>query len=271
MVGLLQLPSQLEQRLRAMTRLRTIGYRSALCGGLAAVVAVSAAFVAPVPSLQLPDNIGTEPAAATRMGAIDAARIGRMGDTVPKQPRRADSLTAAERDSLAVLVSEKEARTAAVRTARARVDSTQTELYKRRFELDVAKGRVSAGGANSARVESAYVARRGASPSTANSNMTYFDYQVEKPAQTAPNSPSPTYPASLRSKGIEGEVGVEFVVDKTGSVESGSAHVVKSTNPLFTSAVLDVLPQMRFVPAEIGGVRVRQLVHQPFTFVTTHK
>ncbi|MFI5240084.1 MAG: M56 family metallopeptidase, partial [Gemmatimonadales bacterium] len=53
MVSLLRLPSELEGRLRAMSRAKTLGYRSTLCGAVVALVAVSAAFVAPVPSLSV--------------------------------------------------------------------------------------------------------------------------------------------------------------------------------------------------------------------------
>ena len=35
---------------------------------------------------------------------------------------------------------------------------------------------------------------------------------------------------------------------------------------LFTQAVKNALPNMRFYPAEVGGKKVKQLVQQPFTF-----
>ncbi len=46
----------------------------------------------------------------------------------------------------------------------------------------------------------------------------------------------------------------------------GSYKVLKTTHELFGSAVKNALPGMRFIPAEVGGRRVRQLVQQPFTF-----
>lgn len=49
MVGLLQLPSELELRLRAMSRPRTLARRTAAAGGALALVAVAAAFTTPVP------------------------------------------------------------------------------------------------------------------------------------------------------------------------------------------------------------------------------
>jgi protein TonB len=42
--------------------------------------------------------------------------------------------------------------------------------------------------------------------------------------------------------------------------------VLKSSHELFTQAVKNALPNMRFYPAEVGGKKVKQLVQQPFTF-----
>ena len=58
----------------------------------------------------------------------------------------------------------------------------------------------------------------------------------------------------------------QFVVDTTGRAQPGSFKVLKSTHELFTLAVKNALPQMRFLPAEIGGRKVKQLVQQPFAF-----
>ena len=86
---------------------------------------------------------------------------------------------------------------------------------------------------------------------------TYYAYQVEKTAKLDRNSPTPPYPETLRSAGIEGEVEAQFVVDTNGKAESGSFKVMSSTNPLFTESVRATLPRMRFLPAEVGGRRVR--------------
>lgn len=94
----------------------------------------------------------------------------------------------------------------------------------------------------------------------------YFEFQVEKQVQSAAGSPAPRYPDMLRSANIEGEVLAQFVVDTTGRYESGSFKVIKSSHDLFTAAVRNQLPNMRFYPAEIGGRKVKQLVQQPFTF-----
>ena len=97
----------------------------------------------------------------------------------------------------------------------------------------------------------------------------YFAFQVEKPVIQAPGSPAPRYPESLRSGMIEGEVLVQFVVDSTGRAVPGSDRVFSSTHDLFTAAVRSALPHMRFLPAEIGGRKVTQLVQQRFSFATS--
>jgi len=94
----------------------------------------------------------------------------------------------------------------------------------------------------------------------------YFAFQVEKPAAQAPNSATPAYPDILRQAGVEGEALVSFVVDTAGRIDVASFKVVRSTHELFAVAVRNALPRMRFLPAEIGDRKVRQLVQQPFSF-----
>lgn len=100
----------------------------------------------------------------------------------------------------------------------------------------------------------------------AGDNQTYFEFQVEKPVVQAPGSSTPRYPDILRSAGVEGEVLAQFVVDTSGRADPGTFKVLKSSHDLFSQAVRQALPQMRFIPAEVGGHRVKQLVQQPFTF-----
>jgi len=94
----------------------------------------------------------------------------------------------------------------------------------------------------------------------------YFEFQVEKPVVPAPGSTSPRYPDMLRQAGVEGEVLAQFVVDTTGKAEAGSLKILKSSHDLFIQSVKNALPQMKFIPAEVGGRKVKQLVQQPFTF-----
>lgn len=89
---------------------------------------------------------------------------------------------------------------------------------------------------------------------------------VDQAVRPLNGNPTPRYPSALSSAGVEGEVSVRFVVDTTGRVESGSVTTVRATHALFEREVHEVLRRMRFLAAEHGGVRVRQLVEQTFRF-----
>jgi periplasmic protein TonB len=98
------------------------------------------------------------------------------------------------------------------------------------------------------------------------SDQPYFDFQVEKAAAAIPGSGAPAYPEMLKSSGVEGEALVQFIVDTTGRAELGSFKVLRTSHDAFGQAVRAALPRMRFLPAEIGGRKVRMLVQQPFAF-----
>jgi periplasmic protein TonB len=101
----------------------------------------------------------------------------------------------------------------------------------------------------------------------ANTNQTYFEFQVERPAEMLQDSPKPKYPSVLESSGIAGEVQAQFVVHADGKAAvDNDFKILKSTNELFSSAVKNVLPRMKFSPAMIGGKPVNQLVQQSFQF-----
>ncbi|MGV3710259.1 MAG: TonB family protein [Gemmatimonas sp.] len=94
----------------------------------------------------------------------------------------------------------------------------------------------------------------------------FFESQVEQPVAAAPGSPGPKYPADLRAQRIQGTVLAMFVVDEQGLADSATLKVLRADNPAFDLAVREALPNMRFVPAQIGGRNVKQLVQQPFSF-----
>lgn len=94
----------------------------------------------------------------------------------------------------------------------------------------------------------------------------YLAFQVEKEAKAAPGSPQPAYPAMLRAARMSGDVVAQFVVDDSGRYEPGSIQVLKARHDLFTNAVRNVLPKMQFIPAEVGGRKVPQLMEQTFHF-----
>ena len=106
----------------------------------------------------------------------------------------------------------------------------------------------------------------GGTPQVIDNNQTFFDFQVEKPVAPVPGTGNPRYPDILRSSSIEGEVLAQFVVDTTGRVEVATFKVIRTSHELFSASVRQALPQMRFLAAEVGGRKVKQLVQQPFVF-----
>jgi protein TonB len=90
---------------------------------------------------------------------------------------------------------------------------------------------------------------------------------VEKVAWPQRDNPRPRYPDALKRQGVEGSFVVEFVVDSTGRVDEKTMSFPTTTHPMFLRAVRDALLHSRFFPAELAGVRVRQLVQQQFSFV----
>ena len=97
-------------------------------------------------------------------------------------------------------------------------------------------------------------------------NGVYFEYQVEKPVVPDTGSRAPLYPQELRTAGIEGQAIVEFVVDTTGRADVSSFKVLRVSDERFLEPIRVALPQMRWVPAQVGGRKVKQLVQQPFLF-----
>lgn len=103
-------------------------------------------------------------------------------------------------------------------------------------------------------------------PEKVDGSQTYFEFQVEKQVAPASGNPQPRYPDMLRSANVEGEVIAQFVVDQSGKADMSTFKVLKSSHDLFTAAVKNVLPNMRFLAAEVGGSKVKQLVQMPFVF-----
>jgi protein TonB len=89
---------------------------------------------------------------------------------------------------------------------------------------------------------------------------------VEKRVVPVAANPKPHYPSRMLSRGIETNFNVYFVVDTTGTVDKETLELPSTVQQEFTRAVAEVLYIWRFVPAELGGRRVRQRVLQPFSF-----
>src|SRR6185437_1417977 len=103
-------------------------------------------------------------------------------------------------------------------------------------------------------------------PKALSANQTYFEFQVEKTAHPDSGTPAPRYPDMLRSAGAEGDVLVQFVVGTDGRADMSTFKVLKTSHDLFTAAVRGALAQMHWVPADVGGHAVKQLVQMPFQF-----
>ena len=97
----------------------------------------------------------------------------------------------------------------------------------------------------------------------------YSILDVDTAVVRSANSAAPAYPLNLLQAHITGYVQAQYVVDTTGFADTTSFTVVKSTNPGFIVAVREALPYMRFTPAKIGSLKVRQLVEQQFSFRIT--
>ena len=104
-------------------------------------------------------------------------------------------------------------------------------------------------------------------PETYQGSRVYVEPQVERPVSRDPASDAPAYPEPLRTHGVEGSVVIRFIVDTLGRADSSTLSVVEVTHPAFAQAVRAALPHMKFIPAELGGRPVPQLVMQEFRFV----
>jgi periplasmic protein TonB len=100
---------------------------------------------------------------------------------------------------------------------------------------------------------------------TASADQTFLEFQVEKVVRVKGGRP-PEYPARLRSKGLAGEVLVQFVVDERGVAQMNTFKVLRSNDDAFTDAVRAAVQFMAFHPAEVDGRKVKQLVQQPYRF-----
>lgn len=92
--------------------------------------------------------------------------------------------------------------------------------------------------------------------------------QVDKAVLMRAGSTLPRYPELLRRAGVEGHVVIRFVVDTAGHPVLASLEILESDHQLFTSAVREAFVQFRFLPAEVNGRKVPQLVQLPFRFTT---
>ena len=79
-------------------------------------------------------------------------------------------------------------------------------------------------------------------------------------------SSAPMYPKALLDGGVEGSVEAEFVVDTTGRVDLATVRILDSSHEDFSASVQAALAGALFRPAWRNLRKVRQLVHQRFSF-----
>jgi TonB family protein len=85
-------------------------------------------------------------------------------------------------------------------------------------------------------------------------------------AEPASGNAPPRYPARAELGRASGEVVAQFTIDANGRARRESLLIVRSTHPLFSLAVREALPSMRFLPATRSGVPVAMPVVQSFVF-----
>jgi protein TonB len=95
----------------------------------------------------------------------------------------------------------------------------------------------------------------------------FSQLEVDQEIVRHPESAAPAYPPELLARGIEGGAMFRFVVDTTGTIDPASVQMLMATHPAFAQAVREAMPWMRFEPARMGALKVRQLAEQEFRFV----
>jgi hypothetical protein len=103
-------------------------------------------------------------------------------------------------------------------------------------------------------------------PAAGQQDSVFTVVEVDSAVVRMENSAAPEYPLKLLQARVVGWVAARYVVDTTGLADPASFVVLDATHPEFVAAVRDALPRMRFQPAKIGMLKVRQLVEQKFSF-----
>ena len=75
-----------------------------------------------------------------------------------------------------------------------------------------------------------------------------------------------SYPAKLKSAGVDGTVQVQFVVGADGKVEDGSVEVLAATVPALGDAAREVAGQLQFQPGRVNDAPVRTRVLLPIVY-----
>ncbi|SDD72925.1 energy transducer TonB [Desulfuromonas thiophila] len=101
-------------------------------------------------------------------------------------------------------------------------------------------------------------------PAVAAPDRPFAESEVDQPPQIR-FRPEPGYPWQARRQRIEGQVEVELVVDRDGCVEQARVIAAEPAE-LFDAAVLAVVRQWRFQPAQLQGQPVASRLRQVVVF-----
>jgi protein TonB len=93
-----------------------------------------------------------------------------------------------------------------------------------------------------------------------------FNFAVDKAAAAIPGQTPPLYPNALKSMHMQGVVEAQFVVDTSGKADMNTFKILSSPHELFSTAVQAAMRNYRFLPAEVGGKKVKVWVQQAFEF-----
>jgi len=80
-----------------------------------------------------------------------------------------------------------------------------------------------------------------------------------------PRCPNPAWPESMWEADIEGQVVVEFVVDREGETEDSTVTMISSPHPDLVDAALDMFRACVFDPGKVDGTPVRVRLRQGLT------
>jgi TonB family protein len=257
--------TQRTAQIRAMTTVR-------------AALPVLLIVAAPIAEAQRPDTTTVRPdtvydaSGVDRQVRVDPARV-----TVPEYPAELHMLGRSGQVLAEFVVDTLGA--AEMETFRA--DSSSDPLFTEAVRTAVAASRYVP-----AMLHGHLVRQRARQPFLFNADTARAVVRVtyERDAQLLPESPVAEYPPELLRAGVEAVVSTRFVVDTTGRADESTfqfaevrvfRRVDMGTVPMsegaqrmaFEEAVRAVIPKLRFEPAVSGGVKARQSVRMPFTFL----
>jgi protein TonB len=103
-------------------------------------------------------------------------------------------------------------------------------------------------------------------PASTSEDSVFTVLDVDTAVVRSSSSAAPAYPLKLLQDHVTGVVSARYVVDTSGFADTTTFEVLSATRREFADAVRAALPNMRFSPAKIGSLKVRQLVEQQFSF-----